>query len=73
LGYWLVGLWTPTVNHLYLLSLPFVVSATFLGRAINQRMGADRFLLYVHAGLIAVGIVLLVQTISGHGLTPPHS
>src|ERR1700741_1616498 len=33
LGYWLAGLWTPAVNRFYLLSLPFVVVATFFGRA----------------------------------------
>ena len=60
-GYRLAGLWTPAVNRFYLLSLPLVVLATFLGRAINRRMGTQRFLLYVHGGLIVVGIVLLAQ------------
>ncbi len=63
-GYWLVGLWTPAVNRLYLLSLPFVILATFLGRAINRRMGADQFLLYVHGGLILIGMVLLFQAVA---------
>ena len=61
-GYWLVGLWTPRVSRMYLLSLPFVMLATFLGRAVNRRIGAHRFLFYVHAGLIAVGVALLLQT-----------
>jgi len=60
-GYWLAGLWTPTVNRFYLLSLPLVVVATFLGRAINRRIGVQRFPLYVHGGLIVVGTVLLAQ------------
>lgn len=60
-GYRVAGLWTPAVNHFYLLSLPFVIGATFLGRAINRRLGAQRFLLYVHGGLVCVGIVLLLQ------------
>jgi uncharacterized membrane protein YfcA len=60
-GYWLAGLWTPAVNRFYLSSLPTVILATFLGRVINRRMAVDRFLLYVHGGLILVGIVLLLQ------------
>jgi len=65
LGYQLAGLWTPEVNRLYSLSLPFVVLATFLGRAINRRITAHRFLLFVHIGLIVVGTVLLLQAIAG--------
>ena len=64
-GYRIAGLWTPAVNRFYLLSLPFVVLATFLGRAMNRRMGVHRFLLYVHGGLIVVGIVLLLQAVRG--------
>ena len=65
LGYWLAGLWTPAVSRFYLLSLPFVVVATFLGRAINHRIGAHRFGLYVHGGLIAIGAMLLSQAMIG--------
>ncbi len=64
-GYQIAGLWTPAVNRLYLLSLPFVILATFLGRAVNRRMAAHQFLLYVHGGLILVGIVLLLQAAVG--------
>lgn len=63
-GYWLAGLWTPAVSRFYLLSLPLVVVATFLGRGINARIGAHRFLLYVHVGLIAIGAVLLSQALT---------
>jgi uncharacterized protein len=62
-GYLLWGLWTPAVSRYYLLSLPFVISATFIGRMINRRIGADRFVLYVHGGLIAIGLILLSQAI----------
>ena len=60
-GYRLSGLWTPAVSRFYLLALPFVILATFIGRAINRRMAAPRFRIYVHYGLIAIGIVLLLQ------------
>jgi uncharacterized protein len=62
-GYRLAGLWTPAVNRYYLLSLPLVVLATFLGRAINRRLAVDRFARYVHGGLVAIGILLLVQAV----------
>jgi uncharacterized protein len=65
-GYRLAGLWTPAVNRFYLLSLPLVILATFLGRAINRRLDSHRFVRYVHSGLILVGIVLLLQAATGH-------
>jgi hypothetical protein len=64
-GYRLAGLWTPAVNRFYLLSLPFVILATFLGRAINRRTGAHQFLPYVHGGLILVGMALLLEAVAG--------
>jgi len=61
-GYWIAGLWTPTVTRYYVTSLPLVIAAIFLGRAVNQRMNGKSFLLYVHGGLILIGALLLVQT-----------
>ena len=63
-GYWLAGLWTPAVSRFYLLSLPLVILATFLGRMLNARIDARRFLLYVHCGLIGIGVILLAQSVS---------
>jgi uncharacterized protein len=65
-GYWLAGLWTPAVTRDYLISLPAIVAAIFLGRAVNQRMSGRSFLIYVHIGLIVVGIILLCQSILFH-------
>ena len=65
-AYWAAGLWTPAVNRYYLASLPLVVAATFLGRAINRRIEAGRFVLYIHAGLIATGLLLLAQAVRGY-------
>jgi hypothetical protein len=62
-GYWVAGLWAPTVSRLYLLALPAIVVATFLGRLINRSMNAMHFLFYVHAGLILIGCALLWQSI----------
>lgn len=54
------------MNRFYLPSLPLVILATFLGRAINRRLKAHRFVRYVHGGLILVGIILLLQAATGH-------
>ena len=66
-GYWMAGLWAPAVTRYYLSSLPVVLAATFLGRVLNRRLDGRRFLLFVHAGLAVVGVVLLVQSVRGLG------
>lgn len=61
-GYWLAGLWAPAVTRYYLLSLPLAIVAILLGRSINRRLNSRRFVLYVHVGLIIVGMTLLIQS-----------
>ena len=63
-GYWFGGLWTPAVNRFYLISLPGVVVAIFLGRAINRRMQNRRFIYYVRIALTVIGAILLVKAFS---------
>lgn len=62
-GYWLAGLWTSTVTHYYLLSLPVIFAGTFLGRQINRRLHPGSFAKYVYGGLVFIGVLLLVQAI----------
>jgi len=64
-GYWVAGLWTPIVTRYYLLSLPTALLAIGLGRAINRRLDAARFLVYILFGLIASGAVLLLKALLG--------
>ena len=64
-GYFFAGLWTPVVNHFYLISLPAVVIATLAGRTLNRRLSAPRFALHVYIGLITIGMVLLCQAVLG--------
>jgi uncharacterized membrane protein YfcA len=61
-GYALTGFWTSAVTRDYLLALPAVVAAVVLGRVVNQRLSGDSFLRYVHIGLIATAVMLLVQS-----------
>ncbi len=64
MGYWLKGLWVPTVSHDYLISLPATIPAILLGRVANHRMQGDAFLKYVYLGLIGIGMLLLVQALT---------
>jgi uncharacterized protein len=61
-GYWFAGLWVPAVTHYYLLSLPVMVPAIFLGRVVNHRLRGEIFLKYVYLGLAGIGVLLLVQS-----------
>jgi len=63
IGYRAAGLWTPTVSRYYLLSLPMVLLAIPLGRALNRRLDTQRFLVFVHAALLASGAGLVFQSI----------
>ena len=64
-SYWYAGLWVPAVTHDYLIALPVVVPAIFLGRAVNHRLRGDAYLKYVYGGLVCVGTALLIQALRG--------
>jgi uncharacterized membrane protein YfcA len=64
IGYWIAGLWTPAVTSYYLLTLPVVLISIGLGVWLSRRLRPERFLVYVHACLIAVGGALLVEAIA---------
>jgi hypothetical protein len=65
IGYWYAGLWIPAVTRYYLLSLPVMIPAIFLGRAINHRLHGDRFLRIVYGGLLCIGVVLVIEGLAG--------
>ena len=64
LGYWIAGLWTASVNRYYVVSLPGVLLAIALGRYTARRIEPRRFLVYVHAGLFVIGVVLFLQAVA---------
>jgi uncharacterized protein len=64
-GYAVSGLWTASVTHLYLISLPVVLPTIFLGSALNHRLQPDDFLRYVYAGLALIACLLFVQAMRG--------
>jgi uncharacterized membrane protein YfcA len=60
-GYIALGLWTSTVTHYFLVSLPGALIAIAFGRSLNHRLRGDAFFRFIYLGLIAIGIVLLAQ------------
>lgn len=63
-GYWTAGLWTRAVSNDYLLCLPVMIPAIFVGRAINRRFSGNAFLKYVYGGLVLIGALLFVQALT---------
>src|SRR6201996_2445156 len=59
IGYWLSGLLITAVFHYYLLCLPVMVPAVFIGRLINNRLNGDHFFKYVYLVLLGIGLFLL--------------
>lgn len=63
IGFWYNGLWNSTVTYYFLISIPVVIPAIFLGRYFNHRLKDGSFLKAVYIGLIGIGILLLSQTV----------
>lgn len=63
-GYWSTGLWTRALTKDYLLSLPVMVPAVFLGRAMNRRFSGATFLKFVYGGLILIGGLLIIEALA---------
>lgn len=60
-GYWYKGLWNSTVTYYFLISIPVIVPAIFLGRYFNHHLKDGAFLKYIYIGLICIGAILLSQ------------
>jgi uncharacterized membrane protein YfcA len=63
IGYMWIGLWVPVVTRYFLMSLPGIIVAVLVGRAVNHRLRTDGFFKYVYVGLIIVGGVLVGQAL----------
>ena len=57
------GLWVAAVTHYYLICLPVLLPAVWLGRVVNHRLHGDNFLKYVYLGLASIGAVLLAESV----------
>jgi len=61
-GYAAVGLLQPPLGRYLLLSLPGVCVGVVVGRVFNRRLRGDTFFRVVYVGLIAIGCVLIAQS-----------
>ena len=61
IGYVAIGMWTPEVSRLFLLSLPGALIAILAGRAINHRLRGNAFYSFVYVGLLLIGATLLIE------------
>lgn len=64
IGYWSTGLWTRTVTNDFLMSVPAMLPAVLLGRAINRRFTGAAFLKFVYVGLILIGGILFWEAVT---------
>jgi uncharacterized membrane protein YfcA len=62
-GFWYKGLWNSTITYYFLISIPVIIPAIFLGRYFNHQLKDGTFLKYIYMGLICIGIVLLSQSL----------
>jgi uncharacterized membrane protein YfcA len=63
IGYFTKGLITSEVLKYFLISLPAVFPAIFLGRYLNQKIKDNSFFKYVYFGLLAIGIFLILNSL----------
>jgi uncharacterized membrane protein YfcA len=63
IGYFAKGLITLEVLKYFLISLPAVFPAIFLGRYVNHKISGSGFFRYVYFGLIAIGVFLIMNTL----------
>ncbi len=63
LNHCLEGLWTKTVLLNYLLSLPVMLAAIFLGGMLHHKIPREHFDKYIYMFLIVLGGCLLINTI----------
>ena len=59
LGFWYEGLWTREVSQYFLISVPVVLPAIFLGRIVNKKFRKELFVGSVYATLVAIGLLMI--------------
>jgi uncharacterized membrane protein YfcA len=64
-GFAVNGLMTTTVLKDFAICVPAIVPAVLLGRYLNRRLEGESFFKFMYAGLIVLGSLLLVFTLTG--------
>ena len=62
-GHGLSGLWTQPVLEIYAMSVPIVGVAFFLGHWLSERLSRERFVRYIYALLVGMGLLLAAQNL----------
>lgn len=65
IGYAIQGLLGWEVIRYFLFCIPAMVPAIYLGRYFNHKLQGNSFFRYVYWGLILIGVLLIVFTLSG--------
>ncbi|HEX3659234.1 MAG TPA: sulfite exporter TauE/SafE family protein [Pirellulales bacterium] len=63
IGYLAFGVWGSAISRYFVLSLPIVVVAILLGRAINHRVKDHGFFRFVYIALMVIGGMLITQSL----------
>lgn len=62
-GHGIAGYWTSEAITLLLICLPIVITAIFLGGAINKRIPTEKFVRYIDFSLIIIGLILIYHSL----------
>lgn len=62
IGYFYQHLINSLVIKYFLIALPAIIPAIFLGRYLNRKLKGDSFYKYIYGGLIFIGLVLIVNS-----------
>ena len=62
-GYFWKGLMNVVVWNYFLVTLPVVIPAVFLGRYLNHRLKDNSFFKYLYWGLLLIGVFLIVDSL----------
>ncbi|MNL19495.1 Sulfite exporter TauE/SafE [compost metagenome] len=63
IGYFAKGLVTMELLKYFLVSVPAIFPAVFLGRYINHKIRGNSFFKYVYIGLIVIGAFLIINSV----------
>jgi len=63
-GYIYKGMVTSVVMEYFLYSLLVIFPAIFLGRYLNKKLKGDSFYKYVYLGLILIGFILIISSVT---------
>lgn len=60
-GHGIAGLWTETVLWHFLISLPLIVPAIYLGSVLNKKINPEKFNKYLYIFLLLIAVFLLIN------------